>query len=147
MNIKNNKQKRSTLSAFSLIEVMIGLAVFSTVLLAIPSAFVASRRLNTETDSQIRASMLISSELENLRTQEFDSVKELVDSTSTSETKHLGITYEVETTVSEGKNELKGMLEAVSTCSWTQDSRKREIVGRAFFAKNGLSDKKYDDGN
>ncbi|CAA6690340.1 Unannotated [Lentimonas sp. CC19] len=135
-------------SGFSLIEVMIGVAVFSIVLLAIPAALVANRKLNFRTDSQTRASMLVLAELEGLRTIEFSDVKDFVANPRPNVSdEHLGIQYLTVLEVAEGEDELEGMLDAKVMVTWTQDGRLQEVVGRAFFTENGLSDKSHSDAN
>jgi len=120
------------------------------VLLTLPPAYMSMRKLNFETDTQVRSSLLASAELERMRTLEYSELELLAGTTSHETEAHPSrenILFATQTEVKEGDDELDGMLEVVVTVSWMENSRLRKVVGRAFFAKNGLSDKKFDDAN
>lgn len=140
-------------AAFSLIEVMIGTAVLGLVFLSLPAAYVSLRALNAHTDSMLRASALISGELELLRTHDYETLEgyvglnNLAADSSVDHPQRKNVQFTVKATLSEGTNELDGMLEAVVEVTWEEDGRSRRLLGRAFFAEDGLSDKKFPDSN
>lgn len=149
----NSHSHKLTQLGFSLIEAMIGTAVLGIVFLALPPAFLSMRISNAETESMQRSTNLATSQLEYLRTLEFSTLEamtesggELENETVTHPSRH-NITYTVQTDITYGSDELDGMLDAVVSVTWTENKRNRETVARAFFASDGMSDKKFPDAN
>lgn len=135
---------------YSLVEVLVGTAVMSLLLLALPATYVGMRKLNTETDTQIRSSLLVSAELERMRTLEYSEIEALEGSTIIKTSSHPtldNITFSVATVVEYGTDELEDMLDVTVTVNWLENSRLRNVAGRAFFARDGLSDKKFENAN
>jgi len=144
------RERSSRRIGFSLIEVMVGTALMSIVMLAIPAAFLGVRKLNHETETLMISGEIISSKLERLRTLEFETLESMVGSPVSETQEHnsrRNIIFTVKTEITNGADELDGMLEAEVYVSWTENRRMRKNTGRAFFAENGLSDKKFDDAN
>lgn len=137
-------------NGFSLIEVMVGMAIMAIALAAIPAAFTGVRQLNYRTDSLQRAGLLVAAGLENLRTMEYETLLEQVEATTTHTVPHPGqsnVNFTVSTHISDGSAELSGMLRAVIEVHWEEQGHSREVAGIAFFSPNGLSDKKFNAAN
>lgn len=144
--------QRQSRSGFSLIEAMMGVLVLGIVFAALPTAYVAVRKVNANSESFTRASAYVSAEMENFRTMEYSTLEALATAgtTTTRTVAHPtrdNLTYTIQTTVFNGADDFAGMLVANAVVTWTDNGRSRRFECDSVFAENGLSDKKFDAAN
>ena len=129
---------------------MAGAMVLGLVLVAMPMAFAGVRKQNAETETFVRASALVAAGLEDFRTHEYSDLLADVGHPDTETVKHPtrdNIVFTVVSSISQGTGDYEGMLKAEVAASWTENKRQREFKGATVFSEDGLSDKKFDDGN
>ncbi|WP_309385259.1 pilus assembly FimT family protein [Cerasicoccus frondis] len=160
------KRRRAGLS---LIEIMIGMAILGLVMAASLMAIPEIRELNFRSDSVRSGYTVLNSELENLRTQTYDQLSDTItnsgsspsggllggllgleeenDQVQTKSTVTLNSTAYTVVRDLQFMDSAKEIIQTTITVDWSSAGRSQNIVGRAIFTKDGLSDKKFSTAN
>ena len=152
---------------FTLVEVLIGMAILTIVIGGCLAAFPEIRTVSTTAQRYRDGSTLVDRVLEEWRTQTFaqlrDTLGESSETLSVSDEHHLlgeaggayylsttsedlnNQTYRVRRIVSPHASNESGVVavETIAVVDWVFRNRRLEVCGRAFFTEGGLSDKKF----
>jgi len=139
----------SSRQGMTLVEVMVGVMIIGLVVAGFLTALPQLRKTAIKSDMAQTASMLINSQMEELRTMQFDSVKVFSLPLNERQETINGHLYEKSVEVLPVTiNGVSGeAVEVTVTLSWTLQGQALSSTSWTVFTKDGLSDKYYSDAN